>query len=89
MNDDSRSMGVAFSRWQLLTDEYAKSLQALERGDRHSVKNLDRIARALAQRLSSAPHLPTTSHEEPGVRWTPWRKAVASLRAGSGAAAHR
>ena len=86
MSDDSLSMGVAFSRWQHLTDEYAHSLQALQRGDRHSLEDLDRIARALAQRLSSAPNLATTSPEKPAARWMSLRNALASLRAFSGVA---
>lgn len=86
MRDDSLSMGIAFSRWQQLTDEYAHSLQALEQGDRHSLANLDRIARALSQRLSSAPRLATTSPGAPSAWWLLWRNAVASLRTISGVA---
>ncbi|WP_222620419.1 hypothetical protein [Variovorax sp. PAMC28562] len=80
MRDDSLSMGVAFSHWQQLTDEYAQSLQALARGDRHCVENLDRIARTLLQsQVARAPKSALPPPDKPSTRWRCWCNAFASL----------
>ena len=81
MRDDSLSMGEAFSHWQRLTDEYAASLQALQRGDRRSVANLDRIARALAQNPSlQPPKLAPASPERSAVFGISWRNVFRPAR---------
>lgn len=65
MEDDSLSMGLALSRWQHLTDDYATAVAALQRGDPAVHASLARIAQAMHS--SAAPGPLVGSNPKPSI----------------------
>lgn len=55
----SCDMGLAFEKWQKLTDEYAQALTAMQRGDLSARPRANRLAREIL-------NLPSQAQETPG-----------------------